>query len=680
MTDGSSVESLGIGARPGQIDIRVSNADILSGAGIRTSANSTGAAINLTASGNVTVTGSLSEIYTDTQSNSVGGPFAGDIVIGARSVMLSDGGTIHSGATSGPQSARNIGITASDSVSISSLAGIETVGFAANGGSVTIAAPRLVMDFGFISTTTYGVGSAGHVQVDAGSVSLSNGAQIATSSALGTPGPAASMTVNASDAITITGVAVGRGVGILTSSNSPSSGLFSTAGGSGHAGQILVSTPSLTVADGAKISVATTASGNAGTITANAPNIALNGGQVSSSTTADGPGGDISLNASSVSISGVGGGLFSTASNTGAAGTISVASSSLDLGNSGKVSASTTGTGKAGTISVNVGTLSMSGGSTIESSTNSAGVGGAINLQAGKVSMVGSGTAMLSTAASAGKAGEVTVSGNSATIADGARISTSTTGEGNAGSITANVGSMSVSGGQLDSSTSARGAGGSINVTAGGEVSVINGGRMNADSTGAGRTGNIVVTAGDRITMNSGSVSTRALTSDGGDITLKAPVIVRLENSQITTSVQSGVGTGGNVLIDPQFLVMNNSAITANAFGGPGGNITIIADNFLASSTALLQASSALSTPGSIQIVSPENNVAGSIAQLPRAFVDASRLLRGACSARREGAPSSFVLAGRGGVPAEADGYLPSTIVAAPPAALALAQLDDCAR
>ncbi|TMH24281.1 MAG: hypothetical protein E6H63_16980 [Betaproteobacteria bacterium] len=134
------------------------------------------------------------------------------------------------------------------------------------------------------------------------------------------------------------------------------------------------------------------------------------------------------------------------------------------------------------------------------------------------------------------------------------------------------------------------------------------------------------------------------------------------------------------MLIDPTFLVMNNSAITANAFGGPGGNITIIADNFLASSTALLQASSALSTPGTIQIVSPENNVAGSIAQLPRAFVDASRLLRGACSARREGAPSSFVLAGRGGVPPEADGYLPSTIAAAPAPALAFAHLDDCAR
>jgi hypothetical protein len=34
--------------------------------------------------------------------------------------------------------------------------------------------------------------------------------------------------------------------------------------------------------------------------------------------------------------------------------------------------------------------------------------------------------------------------------------------------------------------------------------------------------------------------------------------------------------------------------------------------------------------------------------------------MQGACSARRAGAPSSFMVAGRGGVPADPDGYLPS--------------------
>jgi large exoprotein involved in heme utilization and adhesion len=113
-------------------------------------------------------------------------------------------------------------------------------------------------------------------------------------------------------------------------------------------------------------------------------------------------------------------------------------------------------------------------------------------------------------------------------------------------------------------------------------------------------------------------------------------------------------------MIDPQFVVVNDSSIIANAFGGPGGNITIVADNFLSSVTSVIQASSALSTPGVIEIRSPENNVESSIAQLPAAFLDASALLRGLCSARRTGAPSSFVVAGRGGIPVDADGYLPS--------------------
>jgi large exoprotein involved in heme utilization and adhesion len=74
----------------------------------------------------------------------------------------------------------------------------------------------------------------------------------------------------------------------------------------------------------------------------------------------------------------------------------------------------------------------------------------------------------------------------------------------------------------------------------------------------------------------------------------------------------------------------------------------------------VITASSALSTPGVIEVRSPENNVENNIAQLPQAFIDASALLRGLCTARRTGAPSSFVVAGRGGVPVDADGYLPS--------------------
>jgi filamentous hemagglutinin family protein len=595
MFDGGSIVTAASGGRGGDLMVTVDQLSMNSGATIKShnGLNAPSGNISISATGPVALSGNLSGIFSDTCPTCASS--AGDISVNAKSITVTNGALIQSGSNTNPQGG-SVTLSGSDSIMVSAQSGISTQAQDRDVGPITLTTPMLLLNNGYVSASTLGGGHGGSITLQVGTLTLTHGGQIASSTQRQASGNGGDITISA-NSISISGTSPTPGPS--TPFNTiPNSGIFSTAqsSGNGNAGQIRIATPMLSMADGGTISVATS---------------------------------------------------------TG---------------------------GAAGNVAFKVGNLSMSNGATVNSSTSASGAGGAIAVNASSATIAGVGTGLFSTASKAGNAGQITLSGGNTTVADGGRISVTTAGAGNAGTITANVGSMMVSGGQLDSSTSASGAGGSINVAAGSEASVVNGGRISADSTGAGRTGNVVVAAGDRITMNGGSISTHALTSDGGDITLKAPVIVRLENSQITTSVQSGHGAGGNVLIDPQFLVMNNSSITANAFGGPGGNITIIADNFLASSTALLQASSALSTPGSIQIVSPENNVAGSIAQLPRAFVDASRLLRGACSARREGAPSSFVLAGRGGVPAEADGYLPSTIAAAPPAALALAYLDDCAR
>ena len=318
-----------------------------------------------------------------------------------------------------------------------------------------------------------------------------------------------------------------------------------------------------------------------------------------------------------------------------------------------------------------------------------------------------------------GNAGAVSVTTPALTLNAGTRIETSTGWEGNAGSVVGNVGTLSVldggairsrsgvefldgtarvgmgdpcvsgggcqggsvnitasdtitisgQGSTISTSTFGDGAGGNVELNAGNRVAILNGGRVSADSggmlggsfvSGTGLAGNITITSGNEIYLNNGQITTQALTADGGNITLMAPNVVQLQDSVISTSVSGGAGQGGNILIDPQFVILNNSSIIANAFGGPGGNITIIADNFVSSATSVVEASSALSTPGVIQIVSPDNNVENSIAQLTAAFIDASGLLRGLCSARHTGAPSSFVVAGRGGVPVEADGYRPS--------------------
>lgn len=668
VSNGGVIESVVTNAtgKSGAIDIAVGNAQILSAGVIRTNGGVSDAGnLTLTAAGAVTVSGTGSEISSGAGSASADpfAPFlAGNISVVAADVVLQDGARIRSGGFN-ENAGQLLNVSGTNAVSISGLAGISSQAFTQSAGAVQVAASQLVMDTGYINTSTLGTGNAGQVLVNVNTASLVNGAQIASSSQLVATGNGGTVTVNAPGSITISGVGPAGGVGDVTFSGSTSSGFFSTTQGVGNAGQIVVATAILTVTNGGKISVTTQGSGSAGSILANVGNLVVSGGgRIDSSTLGAGAGGAVTVNATGgVSIVGAGGGMFSTASSSGAAGAITVAAPTLMLGDGGRISVTTEAGGNAGTVLANVGSFDISGGARIDSSTAGGGAGGAIAINAtGGVSIGGTGTGLFSTASSTGNAGQVTVSAPALAVSDGGKISVVSTGAGDAGSVVATGTNVLVTtGGQIDSSSSGAGDGGAIDIGAL-RVEIADGGSVRADSTGAGLTGNITIAAADRIIMSEGSISTRAVSSDGGNITLTAPNVIRLQNSQISTSVESGVGGGGNVFIDPQFVLMDGSSITANAFGGPGGNITIVANNFVTDPTSFLSASSALSTPGTVRIESPDNNLASDIAQLPRELVDASRLLRGGCTARRTSAPSSFVVAGRGGVPADPDGYLPS--------------------
>jgi large exoprotein involved in heme utilization and adhesion len=132
--------------------------------------------------------------------------------------------------------------------------------------------------------------------------------------------------------------------------------------------------------------------------------------------------------------------------------------------------------------------------------------------------------------------------------------------------------------------------------------------------------------------------------------------------------VGTGQGNGGNINIDPIFVVLQGSQITANAFGGNGGNINIIADHIFISPDSSITASSQLGISGTVTITAPIVDLTGSLVTLPTPYLDASNLLAERCAARLAGKASSFVLAGRGGMPVEPDGLLPSTGLTGPSA------------
>jgi hypothetical protein len=306
----------------------------------------------------------------------------------------------------------------------------------------------------------------------------------------------------------------------------------------------------------------------------------------------------------------------------GDGGQISVTTPQLIMSGDSRIDSSTASDGDAGQVQADVTDLFLQDGAAIRSQS------GLLNLGTGQT-VVGSGSAGSVTV---NASGIISIAGTSPTAGQGAStVSTGTVGPGDGGDILLQAH----------------------------QVQISNGGTVVAESTSTGLAGSITINAGDRIVLNDGSISTRASISDGGNIVLNAPVLIDLLNSQIATSVESGVGAGGNINIDPQAVVLQNSSIIANAFGGPGGNIRIVAGQFIIDQTSVVTASSALGIDGLIEINAPDTNITGKLVPLPKDFLDASKLLRDRCGAQR-GGTSSFSAKGRGGVPPGPDGYLPS--------------------
>src|SRR5262249_1126334 len=151
---------------------------------------------------------------------------------------------------------------------------------------------------------------------------------------------------------------------------------------------------------------------------------------------------------------------------------------------------------------------------------------------------------------------------------------------GNGGDITIHAGSLSIDGSatpRLDTgifgTSSGSGEAGSIFIRTVGPVKLKHGASIStlSDSTDAGF---VAVTSGGKIKLRDQSSITVSAGHNGGDINVTTPDLVYLLNSSITATAgtqltSTGVGgTGGNITIDPQFIVLNNSFISANAAVG----------------------------------------------------------------------------------------------------------------
>ncbi|MBV8776539.1 MAG: hypothetical protein JO258_05010, partial [Alphaproteobacteria bacterium] len=236
---------------------------------------------------------------------------------------------------------------------------------------------------------------------------------------------------------------------------------------------------------------------------------------------------------------------------------------------------------------------------------------------------------------------------------------------GSAGNVTVNAGSLSIQpGGEISSATNGPGIGGDIVITSPTVTLTGKGPQITAQSFGSGNAGSITVNANTLTLTGGASISTEAAQANGGDITLNIGHLLLLVDSEITTSVNGAFGNGGNILIDPLFVVLNHSRIIANAVGGNGGNITILADEFVSSADSVIQASSQLGVSGTIDILSPIVQVNGALASLSDELRAVATVARDNCAARGDLPRSSLVSAGRGGVTQDPDAALPALYLA----------------
>jgi filamentous hemagglutinin family protein len=415
---------------------------------------------------------------------------------------------------------------------------------------------------------------------------------------------------------------------------------------SGTGGSIVLHADSLTLKDAAEISTSTFGAANAGTVDITATALRLIGSDFALTT--------IMANANP-----------QTPGDTGTGGDIVIHANSIEIDNNAGVTALTTGSGNAGTIDIHTHSLTMRGGG-IGVTTAFTGNGGAVRIQADAVTMDGFGSTISALTAGDGLGGSITLNiAGSLRLLNGALITSDTFTASDGGSINIHAGNISLDRGSsvACSSPADVGRAGEIFLQADKSI-LLNHNSFVSTSAPNSSGGNITADAGSTIRVLHSQL-TAAAGLDGGNISLSAPQLTYALNSTITAQADttgSGFGNGGNLTIDPSFLVINNSGLISKSSFGNGGNINILTDYFFESASTI-DASAPFGLPGTVRVTAPEVDLSGSLIALPENLLSAETQLRPDCGVRLGGNVSSFIVLGRGGLPIEPGGFVPSSPV-----------------
>jgi filamentous hemagglutinin family protein len=517
------------------------------------------------------------------------------------------------------------------------------------GGRVVIRGGRLTADNARIQANTTGTTAGQGIDIAVvHDLNLLNGGQINSLSPAGR-GASGNIQVSA-ESIRL------DGGGLVDASFNPktqistASGDLASGGGAAKGGDIVIQTGSLELVNSAQISSATYGAGNAGRIEIEASSVRL----------------DALLTTPTQIVAN-----SQRSTSVGNAGDILIRTESLDLVNGATILAASFGSGRAGLLDIKAESVNIFSGAIMTAGTFGSGSGGNVQITCESLRIDGrdiltggqdflTGIQAVTTSLfSPAPGGSIHVSADSLELANSASIFTSSYGIGPGGDIAITAGNLTL---DHDSTIRASGEGagraGKISIFSSRDVVLTD---KSAISTSAPQSsgGDIQLQAGNEIQLFNSQVTAQAGPGGGGNITLLAPSLIYMLDSTLTAQA---VGDGGNLNIDPIFFILNRSSLVSKSSSANGGNITILSDYFLQSSS-VIDASAPFGLPGTVSVSAPDVDLSGSLIGLPGSLLGAETQLRPDCGVRLAESISSFIVLGRGGLPFEPGGFVPSGLV-----------------
>ena len=586
-----------VDAQAGDITINASSVSVIGESSIDSRTSGLGNAGNIFIEAQE-ITFSNSNIFTEVSSDGGEGD-AGDINITTNSLLLQNGSAFLAD-TENIGNAGDITIDARDQIVLegegfSQITSTVDAGtnsnVTGNAGNIEITTGSLsITDGGFISTSTFGNGNGGKITINASnSVSLGNGGTIdndisgegnagnivintdflkistsnITSSVFG-KGNAGNIDINASESVEISG-------DILTDD-----GEFGSPGGilnqverdgEGQGGNLTIETPLLNVSNGGKVQVATFGNGNPGNLSINATEINVFNTEDSNNQFATGIFAGVLIDPRNEQFA------------RGEATNLTIDTEILSIRGGAEVSAETSGIGNGSNIFINATELVEIVGTDNKNRSPSN-----INAQVGSPDLDTS----VNLAEITRNGGNITIDTNQLSIKDGGQISASNFTAGNAGNINIFSSNIEVDGGADGLLTglfaqvgeNATGKGGNLNL--GNEQSAIeqldltNGAQISVSTFGQGNAGNLTIFTEQLMLKSGGELQATSFgNGNAGNLTVNAFESIKISGTAVDGSSPTGIfasafdgtGNGGNLTIaTDQLIVQDQGTIAVGNF------------------------------------------------------------------------------------------------------------------